>query len=51
MREEKQPSCNIEDMKHIKEIVSAFLDSDDPLGSYTGNPNGDLRPTQDADDL
>lgn len=35
----------------VKKIKKAFTRRGDPDGSYTGNPIGGGKPTQDSDDL
>lgn len=37
--------------KTFEKIKNAFKSKNDPSGSYTGNAEGDEKPTQDADDL
>ena len=35
----------------VKKMIEKFKSSQDPNGSYTGNPLGFDKPIQDADDL
>lgn len=43
---------NKKSMKLAKKVAKTFHSSRyDPLGSYTGNPEDNEKPVQDADDL
>lgn len=48
---DKAPCAHLEQMQPAKKVIEAYLDSEDPLGSYTGNAPEAQEPTQDADDL